>query len=128
MKINQMMALAAGAACLLAGSFAVAQGMDEITVQGKRMIQVKNEDRTSSGYVVRDIALSYGVSFAGLDLAKHADVMTLQTRVKDAAAAACKEIGKQYPLSVPNDADCAKETADKAMVKVNEVVAAAAKK
>jgi len=37
-------------------------------------------------------------------------------------------IGHQYPFSTPNDADCAKATADKAMLKVDELVAAAGKK
>ena len=48
--------------------------------------------------------------------------------MKDAALAACKEIGHQYPSSMPNDADCAKAAADKAMPKVNDLVAAAGKK
>jgi hypothetical protein len=54
--------------------------------------------------------------------------MELEKRVKDAGSAACKEIGHQYPDSTPNDADCAKAAVAKAMVKVNELVAAADKK
>ena len=43
------------------------------------------------------------------------------------AAAACKELGRQYPSSTPEDADCAKKATDKAMVKVNELIAASQK-
>jgi len=41
--------------------------------------------------------------------------------------AACKEISRQYPDSTPSDDICAKAAADKAMVKVHELVAAAGK-
>jgi hypothetical protein len=54
--------------------------------------------------------------------------MELQKRVKDAAVTACKEIGRPYPNSMPSDADCAKTASDKAMTKVNAIVAAAGKK
>lgn len=39
--------------------------------------------------------------------------------------AACQEIGRQYPLSTPSDEACAKAAADKAMIKVRELVVAA---
>jgi hypothetical protein len=54
--------------------------------------------------------------------------MELQKRVADAARAACKELSRQYPDSTPNDADCEKTATAKAMVHVNEMLAAAAKK
>ena len=60
---------------------------------------------------------------AGLNLALQADVVALETRVKDAALKACKEIGHQYPNSTPSDAECAKAAADKAMVKVHDLAA-----
>jgi len=54
--------------------------------------------------------------------------LELQKRVTDAALAACKEIGRQYPDSTPSEADCAKAATDKAIAKVNELAAAAASK
>jgi UrcA family protein len=74
------------------------------------------------------ISLSYGVKAKHLDLSSHAGFMEMQKRANDAAAAACKEISRQYPNSSESDADCAKAAAAKAMVKVNELAAAAAKK
>jgi UrcA family protein len=83
---------------------------------------------TSSGIPILDVSLSYGVSTAGLDLATKSGATALETRVKDAAAAACKEIGQKYPDATPNEAECAKSATAKAMVKVHELVAAAAEK
>ena len=51
----------------------------------------------------------------------------MQRRVNDAAKAACKEIGHQYPDATPSDAECAKVAADKAMVRVRELLASAHK-
>ena len=106
----------------------IAEDMGEVTVQASRVVNKETVGRTASGVPIVDISLSYGVSAKGLDLASHAGAMELQKRVSDAARAACKELGRQYPDSLPSDADCTKAATDKAMVKVNEMLAAAAKK
>ena len=106
---------------------AVAQNLNEITVQGTRILSTKTEGRTATGEPILDVSLSYGVSLAGLDLASHVDALELEKRVHGAALAACKEIGKQYPDATPSDELCAKKAADKAMVKAHELEAAAAK-
>jgi len=115
---------------LLAGvavnAVVIAQEMGEVTVQASRVVK-KTIGRTSSGVPIEDISLSYGVSTAGLDLASSAGAAELQKRVANAAKAACKELSRQYPESTPSDADCAKNATDKAMVKVNELIAAAKK-
>jgi UrcA family protein len=108
-------------------SFALAQNANEVTVQGTRVLNTKNVGRTSSGIPIVDVSLSYGVSLAGLDLASHAGATELEKRVHDAAMAACKEIGRQYPDATPSTAECAKVAADKAMVQVHELEAAAGK-
>jgi len=109
-------------------AFAVADDLPSVTVQASRIVNSKTVGKTASGIPIVDISMSYGVSTAGLDLVSHAGVMELQKRVNDAASAACKELGRQYPDSTPNDDACTKAAVDKAMVKVNELVAAAAKK
>jgi len=63
-----------------------------------------------------------------LDLASHVGALELEKRVHDAAMAACKEIGKQYPNATPSEDACAKAAADKAMVRAHELEAAAAGK
>ena len=73
-------------------------------------------------------SLAYGVSYAGLDLVSHDGVMQLERRVNAAARQACKELSRLYPhIGAPSDAECAKTTADKAMIKVNELAASAGK-
>jgi len=54
--------------------------------------------------------------------------MALERRVKDAAKAACQELGQKYPISTPSNKDCAKAAADKAMVKARDLVARARQK
>ena len=109
-------------------SIVVADDMGSVTVQVSRQVSEKTVGRTSSGIPIVDISLSYGVSAKDLDLASHAGAMELEKRVADAAKAACKELGRQYPESSPGDKDCAKNATDKAMVRVHELEAAASKK
>ncbi len=114
-------------AAALTGNILLAQQMPEVTVQASRVV-TKQVGRTSTGIPIVDASLSYGVSYAGLDLSTNSGVMELEKRVKDAAMKACKELSRQYPVSDQTDADCAKTAADKAMVKVHELAAAAESK
>jgi UrcA family protein len=123
--------LVRGAIGLLAvtsvSTLVIAQDMGEVTVQASRVVS-KSVGKTASGVPIVDVSLSYGVSTQGLDLASHAGALELQKRVTDAAQAACKELARQYPVATPQDNDCAKAAAAKAMVQVNAMLAAAAKK
>jgi UrcA family protein len=111
-------------ASALIGNMVIAQQVQEVTVQASRV--VTKEVGRSGGIPIVDVSLSYGVSYAGLDLVKHADVMELEKRVKDAADKACKELSRQYPLDAADNTDCSKTAADKAMMKVHELATAAA--
>ncbi len=111
----------------LAGAIAFAQTTTEVTVEATRVIQT-TVGKTATGIPINEISLSYGVSYAGLDLASTAGAAQLEKRVKDAAMDACKELGSKYPEAAPNDQQCAKAATDKAMAKVRELEAAAAKK
>jgi UrcA family protein len=112
---------------LLAGAslsaVVVAQEMGEVTVQASRVVK-KVVGTTASGVPIEDMSLSYGVSTAGLDLTTSAGAAEMQKRVANAAAAACKELGRQAPNSTTTDAQCVKDATDKAMAKVNELIAA----
>jgi UrcA family protein len=104
----------------------LAEDMGEVQVQASRVVS-KTVGTTASGVPIVDISLSYGVSAKDLDLTSHAGFMAMQKRINDAAQAACKELGRQYPDSTPSDTDCAKNAAAKAMVKVNALAAAGKK-
>lgn len=120
-------AVAAVAAALLSTT-AAAQKTEEVTVEAARIVTKPSAHQLPGGLEVKDVTLSYGIGYAGLDLATSAGAAELEKRVHDAALQACKEIGRQYPDSTPGDADCAKAAAAKAMVKVHEAVNAASKK
>ena len=83
-------AVAAG----LVGGIAVAQNqnMEEVTVEGTRMVTTKVVGKTSSGIPISTVSLSYDVSVRGLDLASQAGFMEAEKRVKDVAETACKEL------------------------------------
>lgn len=75
----------------------------------------------------KKITLNYVVSPAGLDLSTSAGASELEKRVNDTAMAVCREIGHQYPGSIPDDEHCAKTAADEAMISAHKMIAAASK-
>jgi UrcA family protein len=111
-------------AAALAGSVVAAQQTEEVSVQASRIL-AKQDGRDPAGIPIMNVSLSYGVSYAGLDLVSNAGVVELEKRVSDAAQKACDEINRQYPTGAPGNEKCAKAATDKAMVKVHELVAAA---
>ena len=128
MNTNLKALTVAAIAYALIGSIVMAQNVEGVTVQAKRILNTKTIDRSASGVPLIDISLSYGVSMAGLDLASHAGAMELEKRVHNAGIAACQEISRQYPEAIPSQSECAKSATDKAMVRVHELEAAADKK
>ena len=128
MKMVLMKVAVGAVASGLIGTVALAQNLEEITVQGTRMVTTEEVGHTSvAGIKINDVSLSYGVSTAGLDFGSHAGVLEAQKRVKGVAESACKELAKRYPDGTPSDAECVKAATDKAMVKVNELAKAARK-
>jgi len=111
-------------ACALIGGTATAQSIDQVSVQGQRPLSTKVVGRTSSGIPIVDVSLSYDVRLAGLP-ASSAGSVELARRINVAAEAACREISRSYPEATPSDAECARQAADKAMVKARELVAVA---
>jgi UrcA family protein len=125
MKRNLIGATAGVLALGLFGTVALGQEPAEVTVVATRMVSAKVASTSPTGIPIVDVSLSYGVSTVGLDLASHEGANELEMRVKDAAAAACKEVGRQYPDATPSDAECTRLATKKAMVKVHQLVRAA---
>lgn len=115
----------AAVASALISTIAFAQSTQEITVVGTRALTTKEIGQTPTGVTIVKISLNYGVGVSDLDLASTAGAAELETRINNAAMAACKEITRQYPNAAPSDEDCAKSAAKKAMVKAHELEAAA---
>lgn len=61
------------------------------------------------------------VSYADLDLARTADLYTLESRVDEAAARVCGELAEQFPEGEPSTAVCARRAADDAMAHVRSM-------
>ena len=122
----------AAIAALAAGALSVAaaaEQLQEVTVQAGRAVETR-VGHTSAGIPIVDASISYGISYADLDLSSQAGVKTLQKRINDAAMKACTQLRHLYPLAanpVPSDAECAKAATDKAMVQVNQLAATAHK-
>lgn len=51
------------------------------------------------------LELKRQVSFADLDLSKHADVIELKSRIEDTAKEACEELAEMYPIPLWDKAD-----------------------
>ena len=119
------------AASISLGSIAVAQELQEIVVTGKGHVAAERPaGTTATGASLVDVSISYGVSYAGLDLASAVGAAEIEKRVNEAAKEACKEIDAKRPVALftTSQAECAKAAADKAMVKVHDLEAAATKK
>lgn len=121
-----IMKAAAGAAALLLTDLAVAQIAPEVQVEAKRVVGTQALER-NAGLPITNIQLSYTVSARDIDISTNSGAKVLEQRVKDAAAAACKEMSRQFPNATPSDAECASNAAAKAMGQVHELVAAAEK-
>jgi UrcA family protein len=124
--VKSITAISAGALMLLCGNL-MAQNPAEVKVEATRILSKQTNARGPTNFPMTDLSLAYGVSLAGLNLGTKSGADEAEKRVNAAAAAACKEIARQYPEATPNENQCAREAAKKAMVQVNEMVLAAEK-
>ncbi|HEV3182220.1 MAG TPA: UrcA family protein [Steroidobacteraceae bacterium] len=118
-------AAGASAAVFMVSGIAAAQNVKEVKIQAERVINEKVIAHITGGGKIIELTLSYRVSFADLDITSITGAAELEKRVKDAARAACEEIGSKYPGATPSDAVCAQKAAAKAMGEVRKMVATA---
>ena len=119
------LALLAAGLCV-ASTAAVAQ-TSEIIVEAPRVERLA--ERNNQGTPVDLISVTHRVTYGDINVGTAAGAKTLEKRVSDAAKAACAEIDRLYPLTVPEPGAprCEKKAFDKAMVAVRAAVAAAEK-
>jgi UrcA family protein len=101
--------------------------LEEIRVTAPRLVTKQVVGRTLAGSKVELITLERRVSYADLDLAVHADVTQLTTRVNEMAKEACADLAKMYPLSDPKTPDCVRAAVAAAKPQLDAAVAAADK-
>ncbi len=124
-----LLTAAAGAvAALVVGAAAFAQSTTpEVVVTAHKEVE-KAVGTTNTGVPIVDVTLSYTVSTAGLDLASHDGALEAEKRVRAAAMDACRELSGRYKIGTPSDPQCAEAATRKAMAKLHQLEAAAAKK
>jgi UrcA family protein len=97
--------------------------VEEILVIAPRVI-IDDTERT----IIRGggrVSMSYGVSYADLDLTQPDDRAELEGRVQEAAAQICEILAERFSAGRVTAADCRRQAQSDAMAKVNEVIAAA---
>ncbi len=141
MKRNIIFANGAALTALVAAGFmtntdpAVAQptdqDADEVVVV-EAPIQRQTVGRAAAtGARTEIIELSRQVSFADLDLTKHADVMELEKRIEATAKEACAKLDEMFPLAPSDPGDqwrCTKRAVASAQDQLQAAISEAASK
>jgi UrcA family protein len=110
---------------LLAASVPVfAQDREVITVVAPREM-VKTVGQSAIGAPIKEVSLSFMVSYAGLDLTNPSDYAEVEKRINDAGAEACKQLDQLYPLEKA-DRGCAAKAANTGMAELKAIVGAKA--
>ncbi len=107
----------------IVGGAAVAQELKEIVIEAPRVERAK--EHSAQGVPIDIISVTHRVTYKDIDISTRLGAQVLETRVKDSAKAACKEIETLYPLAPAGSSDCEKTAVDKAMVQVHQAIAAA---
>lgn len=119
--------IAALAPCAFIGSV-MAQTTPEVVVTSSRMVTSETLQMPGppGGWPMMKVSLSYNLSTAGFDLATPSGAQAFEKRIREVADAVCKEIGRQYPKSMPGDEGCARAAVQRAMVQAHKLEKAAA--
>jgi len=103
--------------------------MEEYIVVGAPIERHRVVGRSSTtGADIEEIELTRQVSYADLDLCKHADVMTMETRIENTAEESCKELSDMFPLNPSNRteiASCTRKAVDGAKQQLQKAITAA---
>ena len=116
-----------GAGFLTASAMAQQSAPQEVTVIAERPTVHVVGAKMGASAQTEIIELRHRVSFADLDLVTVAGAKTLQTRVANAAKAACEELNKLYPLK-ERESTCAADAEKAAKAQVDAAIAAAGRK
>ena len=98
--------------------------MEEVVVEAP--IMVRQVGRTNIGARIELIELKRRVSYADLDLSKHADVIELEARVETISKESCEKLSAMYPLdSATERRRCIKKAINSAEEQVQAAIVAA---
>jgi UrcA family protein len=132
--MNTRSKLLCGCLTLLAGNAVFAEpdratnNVDDesgfLTVHAPRVFR-RPADGKAGGINNELVSIAHRVSYEGLDLAMHADVLELRKRIVESAQTGCEQLAALSPLADLDTAACVREAIDDAMVRAQKVVAAA---
>jgi UrcA family protein len=128
--VRKLVLAATASGLSLAATLGRADPVPEIIVEAAAPVHSAATTQGSPGGASVDmLSVRYHVNVGSLDLTKHADVVALEQKVREAAKKGCREIRKEYPLRPMSDEDaCVNSAVKNAMVKVEEAIAAAEKR
>ena len=95
-----------------------------LTVHAPRVFRRSDDGRAGSTNNEL-VSIAHRVSYEGLDLAMHADVLELRKRIVESAQTGCEQLAALSPLAELDTPTCVREAIDDAMVRAQKVVAAA---
>lgn len=128
--MKKLLAVAAAGAVMAAGvgmNGALAQQqLQEIIVHAGPLVTKSIVGRaTGTGAPIERVSVDHYVSYADLDLIKHADVQTLNKRVQAAARLGCQQLDNLYPNQPSNLQACMHDAMQGASQQVEGAISAA---
>ncbi len=112
--MKKMLIVSVGAVAALAAGDVIAQNepMQEVVVEASRLVSTTVVGRSSSGIPVNQVSMGYTVTAQGLDIGTPIGARAFEARVSEAAAVACRDVGRRYPNSGTSDAECVRDATD----------------
>jgi UrcA family protein len=126
---NLIVIAATGAALSVAVGMSAAtlaaEELSEVLVQAGPVTKTVVGRAYGSGAPIEKVTVDYHVSYADLDLVKHADVLTLNQRVEGAAHDACQQLDELYPLERSKQRECMSDAIHGASDQIQKAITAA---
>jgi UrcA family protein len=108
----------------LSGAVIAAEQLQEVSVQGSRIVRQVVAYSPTTGAPVESVSLTRPVQHSDLDLSTPKGAHELENRVASEAKSLCEELDKLFPLT-PSDRTCLKKATDGGMGMAQKLIAAA---
>ncbi len=127
MRPSNILLGAALAGCLFGTAPVFADETAQIVVEAKAPVHREAVNEGAPGGARVDLlSVSYHVHLAGLNLARHADVLEAQDQIRVAARRACAAIQAEYPVrQMSDEQSCVNDTVSHGMEQLKGLIAAA---
>ncbi|HEX4051287.1 MAG TPA: UrcA family protein [Steroidobacteraceae bacterium] len=99
--------------------------LPEVVVEAGPAIKTIVGQAYGTGAPIEKTTMDYHVSYADLDLVKHADVLELNKRVETAAHTACQQLDELNPIERPKLRSCMDDAVRGASQQIREAITSA---